>query len=316
MTKRVSIIGGSGFVGRAIARQAVQAGYQVTVACRHPERARALLVEGVRLVRADIATGTGLTEAVADADVVINLVGLLFERGHQTFDAAHARGAANLVEVCEREGVSRYLHMSALGADAASASRYARTKAAAEDVVLASSLEWTIFRPSIIYGAGDSFFNKFRRLSELGPVLPVIAGDTRFQPVWVEDVARAFVQAIENRHTIGKSYTLAGPERYTFKALLQMLMDLLGRKRLLLPVPMVAAKIMAFLMALLPTPLFTPDQLKLLAHDNVAEDDEPFPAIFGKAAYLKDVLPGFIEGPAARLQKLLDDSRTRYRQPR
>lgn len=314
MTKRVSIIGGSGFVGRAIVRQATQAGYKVTVACRHPERARALLVEGVRLVKADITTGVGLDEAVSGADVVINLVGLLFERGHQTFAAAHTEGASNILSACERAGVSRYLHMSALGADAGSPSSYARTKAAAEGTVRSSSFEWTIFRPSVIYGAGDSFFNKFKKLSALGPVLPVIAGETKFQPVWVEDVARAFVMAMDNRHTVGQVYELAGPQAYTFKELLAMLMDVLGRKRLLLPVPAFAAKIMAVFMSILPTPLLTLDQLKLLAHDNVVDGDESYPAIFGEAARVEAVLPGFIEGPATRLQKMLDDSRTRYRQ--
>lgn len=314
MTKKVSIIGGSGFVGRAIVRQATQAGYKVTVACRHPERARSLLVEGVRLVKADITSGAGLEEAVAGADVVINLVGLLFERGRQTFESAHAQGASRLLAACTSAGVTRYLHMSALGADINSPSSYARTKAEAEDAVHASSLEWTIFRPSVIYGCGDSFFNKFKKLSAVGPVLPVISGDTKFQPVWVEDVARAFVVAIDNRHTIGQAYELAGPQTYTFKELLQMLMQVLGRNRLLIPVPGFAARIMAIGMSALPTPLLTLDQLKLLEKDNVVDGGESFPAIFGEAARVEAVLPGFIEGPAARLQNLLDDSRTRYRQ--
>lgn len=316
MTRKVCIIGGSGFVGRAIVRQAVAAGMEVTIACRHPERARDLLVNGARMVKADVASGKGLDEAVTGSDCVINLVGLLFERGRYSFSASHVKGAENVINACKGAGVSRYVHMSALGAGNVPESSYATTKSEAENLVRQSGLSWTIFRPSIIYGAGDSFFNKFKAMSALLPVLPVIAGETRFQPVWVEDVARAFVSAIGNTNTTSQTYELAGPKQYTFHELLKMLMDQLGRCRLLLPVPGFAAKIMAFFMQLLPVPPLTPDQLKLLAHDNVASG-EPFPAIFGKAADLETVLPTYIrQGQAGRLQHHLDESRTRYRQLR
>ncbi|MCK5481969.1 MAG: complex I NDUFA9 subunit family protein, partial [Gammaproteobacteria bacterium] len=254
MSKQVCIIGGSGFVGRAIVRQAARAGHTVVVACRHPERARDILVEGVSLVKADVTTGRGLDEAIAGSDCVINLVGLLFERGRYSFDAAHVKGTENILEAIKRGSATQYLHMSALGAGKIPESRYARSKGEAETRVRQSGLSWTIFRPSVIFGEGDSFFNKFKAMSRFAPVLPVIAGETRFQPVWVEDVARVFVASIDNRHCFGKIYELAGPKSYSFMELMQLLMRYLGRNRLLLPIPGTAAKIMAAFMQLLPTP--------------------------------------------------------------
>lgn len=316
MSKQVCIIGGSGFVGRAVVRQALKAGHQVTVACRHPERARDLLVNGARLVKADVIDGRGLDEAVAGSDCVINLVGLLFERGRYSFDAAHVKGTENILQACKDAGISHYLHMSALGAGKVPQSRYSRTKGEAETRVRQSGLDWTIFRPSIIYGEGDSFFTMFKAMTRFAPVLPVIAGETRFQPVWVEDVARVFVESVGNHHVAGNAYALGGPKSYSFMELMQLLMKCLGRCRLLIPVPGFAAKIMAAFMQLLPTPPLTTDQLKLLQHDNVV-DGEAFPQMFGEAADLEAILPTYIcQGQAGRLQSHLDDSRTRYRQLR
>lgn len=314
MGQRVSIIGGSGFVGRAIARQAVAAGHQVTVACRHPARARDQLVKGVRLVRADVTDGYGLEDAVAGADVVINLVGLLFEKGRQNFAAAHSRGAAHVISACKKAGVGQLLHMSALGAGQVEASSYARTKAEAEALVRDSGLNFTIFRPSIIYGAGDAFFNKFKAMSATLPVLPLIAGETRFQPVWVEDVARAFVSSIGNRHVSGCSFDLAGPKQYSFRELLELMLKELGIKRTLIPVPGVAAFLMAAFTSVLPTPPITRDQLILLGRDNIVEGDEPFPAIFGKTAAVEEILPTYICGGRREIiQDDLSEMRSRHR---
>jgi len=157
MGKRVCIIGGSGFVGRAIMHEAVSRGHQVTVACRHPERVRSLLLSCKRLVRADVADGRGLDDAVQGADVVINLVGLLFEKGRYNFEAVHVHGAEHVLAACKKAGVGQYLHMSALGAGQIAGSRYSMSKGEAEDRVRQADIDWTIFRPSIIYGDGDSF---------------------------------------------------------------------------------------------------------------------------------------------------------------
>jgi len=313
MTQRVCIIGGSGFVGRSIVRQAIRAGHHVTVACRHPEKARALIVEGVRLVKADVSDGRGLDDAVANADCVINLVGLLFERGRYDFDTVHVHGTEHVLAACKRHHVKQYLHMSALGAGKVPASAYSRTKGAAEGYVRQSGLAWTLIRPSIIYGAGDSFFSKFKAMSAMMPVLPVIQAETRFQPIWVEDVARVFVQSIGNRHVHEQTYTLAGPKAYRFIELMELLMSVLQRKRLLLPVPYAAAKVLTMLSRLLPNPLLTADQLLLLQHDNVASG-EAFPSQFGQTAQLESILPSYITAnQIERLQGQLDYCRSHYR---
>jgi len=313
MPVNLCIIGGNGFVGRAIVCAARKKGHRVTVACRHPERARKLGVEGASLAKVDITDGRGLDEAMAGADCVINLVGLLFEKGRYTFEAAHVRGTENVVDACQRAGVKQYLHMSALGADAASESAYARTKAEAEDYVSTSkNLNWTIFRPSIIFGAEDNFFNQFKAMSALLPVMPVIEGNTRFQPVWVEDVARAFIQAIDNRLAFGQTFELGGPKAYTFQELLELLMRVLDRRRLLLPVPKPMAKLIATFGQFLPTPPLTPDQLILLGRDNVTQG-EAFPSLFGTPSNLEAILPGYIHGSrTARQQQSFDKYRRQY----
>jgi uncharacterized protein YbjT (DUF2867 family) len=312
MNTRICIIGGSGFVGRAIVRLAIEQGCAVTVACRHPERARDMLVRGVRLVRANVTDGRGLDEATRDADVVINLVGLMFEHGRQNFVAAHVHGTERVLAACANAGIRQYLHMSALGAGRIPASSYARTKGEAETRVRQSGLDWTIFRPSVIYGRNDSFFGRFRNISKRSPVVPVIAGGTRFQPVWVEDVARAFVMAVRNRHVSGRTFELGGPYAYALREIIAMLMTTLGRRRLLVPVPDAFAAIIALLGRLLPTPPLTRDQLILLKHDSII-DGEPFPSLFGAPAALEDILPGLVAADQpTRLQRRLDANRIRH----
>jgi len=313
MSKHICIIGGSGFVGRSIAQQAVARHYRVTIACRHPERARDMQVKGMRLVKADICSGRGLDEAIQGSDCVINLVGLLFERGAQNFAAAHVHGTEHLLAACERAGVQQYLHMSALGADLGSLSNYARSKAEAEQRVRQTQLAWTIMRPSIIYGEHDSFFNRFRSLYATAPVAPLIGAETRFQPVWVEDVARAFVASIGNRDVHGQIYELGGPETYSLRELIEMMLSELGWTRLLLPMPPFAAALMARFMQFLPTPPLTPDQLILLKQDNVLSGTA-FPAIFGKPAALTDMLPVMLKPDVATaLQQRLDHDRKQFR---
>ncbi len=313
--KKVCVIGGSGFVGRSIVRQALAAGHQVRVACRHPEKARALLVMGVTdLCKVDICDGKGLNDAVAGMDCVINLVGLLFERGRYTFDAAHVHGTRNVIKACEQAVTSRYIHMSALGSSNQSDSEYGRSKHAAETAVRESSLHWTVMRPSVIFGAEDDFFNKLELMSRFLPVFPVIAGNTRFQPVWVEDVARAFVASIENVAPVGQSYDLGGPTAYTFYALVGVLLAHKERARLCLPVPDGIAGIMASLLQFLPVPPLTPDQLAMLQSDNVVDGDMPFPACFGAPSSVETILPTYINGvQVKRLQQQFNINRKNYR---
>ncbi|MDX8383074.1 MAG: complex I NDUFA9 subunit family protein [Ghiorsea sp.] len=315
MAKRVCIIGGTGFVGRSIVRQALDAGHDVVVTTRHPARARHLLVQGTQIYKANICTGKGLAEAVQGCDVVINLVGLLFERGRNTFSAAHQQGAEHVIQACKDAKVTQLLHMSALfDAQSTQASAYAETKHAAEALVKQSGLDWTIFRPSLIFGAQDSFLMRFKALSSLGAVLPVIAGKTKFQPIWVEDVARAFVASIGNAQVSQSAYTLAGDKAYSFKALLELWMEALGRTRLFLPVPNLAASMLAVVSKAMPTPLLTADQLTLLQYDNIVSKGEAFPSIFGDTSSFESLLPCLATGgQAQQLQDTLDCARTRYR---
>ncbi len=313
MDKHICIVGGSGFVGRSIARQAIACGYRVSIACRHPERARDLLIKGIRFITADICSGRGLDQAVQDADCVINLVGLLFERGPQNFAAAHIHGTEHLLAACERAGRPQYLHMSALGAKLGSLSKYAHSKAEAEQRVRQSQLAWTIMRPSVIYGTHDAFFNRFRNLFACLPIAPLIAAEAYFQPVWVEDVARAFVASIGNRDVQGEIYELGGPDTYTLRELIEHMFSALGWSRRILPLPPFAASIMARGMEMLPTPPLTRDQLMLLKQDNVVSG-ESFPVMFGQTAALVDILPGIFKPDAAsQQQQRLDRDRKRFR---
>jgi len=313
MGQRVCIIGGSGFVGRSIVDQAIAAGHQVTVACRHPERARHLMVKGASLTAVDVTDGSGIEDAVNNQDVVIYLAGLLFEKGRQNFAAVHLNGVERVLEACKKADIKQYIHMSALGAGDVVESSYAATKGSAESLVRASGLNWTIFRPSIIYGAGDNFFNQFKAISTLLPIIPVISGSSKFQPVWVEDVARAFIQSIDNYHVAAQSYNLGGPKTYSLQVMLELLMKELNRTRLFIPVPGFAAKLMAMATSALPTPPITMDQLKLLTHDNTI-DGEGFPAQFGTAAALEHVLPAYIGNSQAEgLQQRMNGCRQHYR---
>ena len=314
MGKRICIIGGTGFVGRAIARQAVDAGHQVTVTSRHPERARDMLVKGIQVLKSDITTGKGIAQAVQGCDTVINLVGLLFPTSKNTFEAAHTSGAKLVIDTCKAEGVSQLLHMSALLSDDAIAhTQYGKTKHQAEELVRQSDLNWSIFRPSIIYGEHDSFLMRFKSLSAIGPILPIIAGDTKFQPVWVEDVARAFVQSIANPKVQQQTYTLAGNDIYTLKTMIDMWMKALGRNRTLVSMPHIAAKLLAAISKLLPVPIITNDQLKLLQYDNIVQG-EAFPSMFGSPSSFESLLPIIASGgQAEHIQHMLDQARTHYR---
>jgi uncharacterized protein YbjT (DUF2867 family) len=314
MSKRICIIGGAGFVGRTIARQAIEAGHQVTVTTRHPARARDLRVKGIQVMKADIVSGKGLSTAIQDKDCVINLVGLLFESGNNSFQGAHVDGTKHIIAACKAAGVPQLLHMGALlDNKSIENSEYARTKFEAAALVQSSDLEWSIFHPSIIFGSGDSFLTRFKGLSCAGSVLPVISGDTKFQPVWVEDVARAFVLSIGNQNAAKQSFTLAGDKVYTFKELLGLWMSALDRDRILLPVPSIVASILAIISKLLPTPIITTDQLELLKYDNVAQG-ESFPAQFGETTSFSSLLPALAcGGQATQLQQRLDKARTHYR---
>lgn len=272
----VTVFGGAGFIGTQIVQLLAQAGYRVRVAVRRPDLAghvRPLGTVGqVMPVQANIRNVDSVMRAIRGAKIVINLVGIGFERGKQRFDAVHTEGARIVAEAASRLGVERLVHMSALGADAQSASAYAVTKAKGEAAVLAAFPSAVIMRPSIAFGPGDGFFNQYGMLARLMPVLPVIGGKTKFQPIYVGDLAAAFVAAAEGAVKGGKAYELGGPDIATHKELVQRVLADTNRKNPLLPLPDGLARLAALPFALLPKPLITADQIELLQRDNVVSD--------------------------------------------
>jgi len=277
VNKLVTIFGGSGFIGRHVVRALAKRGYLIRVAVRRPDLAGYLQPLGrvgqIHAVQANLRYPASVEAAVRDADAVVNLVGVLFERGRQRFDSVHARGAETVAQAAATLGVP-LVHMSALGADENSPSLYARTKAAGEKMVLAVVPTATIMRPSIIFGPEDSFFNRFAAMARLSPVLPLIGGGmTRFQPVFAGDVSLAIAEAIDGKSKPGTIYELGGPETRSFKELMQYLLAVIERRRLLLPVPFPLAKLMASFTGLLPKPPLTTDQVNLLKRDNVVSEE-------------------------------------------
>jgi uncharacterized protein YbjT (DUF2867 family) len=271
----VTVFGGSGFIGRYVVRNLAQAGWQVRVAVRRPDEALFLKTAGdvgqVTPVAANIRDEKSVAAAVAGADAVINLVGILYEGGRQKFDAVQGAGAKRLAMASRAAGAKRFIQLSAIGADAHSASGYARSKADGERGVAASFPGATILRPSIVFGPEDDFFNRFAKMAMISPALPLIGGgQTKFQPVYVGDVAAAVVTALGDPATAGKTYELAGPRVYTFRELLQLMLREIGRSRALIPLPFALATLKATFLQLLPVPPLTVDQVRLLKHDNVA----------------------------------------------
>jgi NADH dehydrogenase len=269
----ITVFGGSGFLGRHVVRALCKQGYRVRVAVRRPDLAGFLQPLGrvgqIHAVQANLRYPGSVEAAARDADVVINLVGILFERGRQRFDAVQAFGAEAVALAASAYG-ARLVHVSALGADEDSPSAYARAKAKGEKLVLAAMPGATILRPSIVFGPEDDFFNRFASIARLSPALPLVGGGhTRFQPVFAGDVAAAVTTAVQGRSKGGTIYELGGPEVKSFKELMQYVLATIERKRLLLPLPFPLATFQSYFLQLLPKPLLTPDQVELLKRDNV-----------------------------------------------
>ena len=272
----VTVYGGSGFLGRHVVRALAKRHYRIRVAVRRPELAGYLQPLGrvgqIHAVQANLRHAPSVEAAARDAQVVINLVGILFERGRQRFDSVHAYGAEQVALAANAHG-ARMIQVSAIGADENSASSYARSKAKAEQMVLAAQTSAVLMRPSIMFGPEDDFFNRFASLARLSPALPLIGGGlTRFQPVFVGDVATAIADAVDGTVRAGAAYELGGPEVRTFKELMQFVLATIERKRLLMPIPFFVARMQAMFLQYLPTPLLTPDQVELLRTDNIVSD--------------------------------------------
>ncbi len=283
MAKLAVVFGGSGFLGRNVVRELARRGWRVRVAVRRPHHAQFLRTMGhvgqIQLLQTNIRYRDGVAEALRGADAAINLVGVLHQSGAQSFLAVHALAAGAIAELAAQAGTDRLVHVSAIGAEEASRSRYARTKAEGERLVRAAFPAATIMRPSIIFGPEDSFFNRFAAM--LAPVpsfapVPILLGGgaAKFQPVYVDDVADAIARALDDPASAGKTYELGGPRIYSFKELLRLLLETIGRKRLLAPVPFVIAPVMGLIgetLGALPffSPPITRDQIRQLKRDNV-----------------------------------------------
>lgn len=303
--KLVTVFGGSGFVGTQIVQLLAKRGYRIRVAVRRPDLAGHVKMYGsvgqVQPIQANIRNRASVARAVAGADIVINLVGIGFQRGAQKFRAVHVEGAANIAMAAAEAGVARLVHMSALGVDsAAKVSTYAATKLAGEEAVLKAFPEAVIMRPSIIFGQGDTFFNRMAGLARLFPVLPLIGGNTRFQPVYVGDVAEAFVMAAEGAVKPGRIYELGGPQVQTQRELVELIQREAQRNRPLLPLPAGLAKLVAAILSILPfKPLLTSDQVDLLGVDNVVSeaairDKRGFAAFSIAPTAMDTILPAYL----------------------
>jgi len=273
----VTVFGGSGFLGRNVVRALCKRDYRIRVAVRRPELAGHLQPLGkvgqIHAVQSNLRYPASVEAAMRDSHVAINLVGILTEAGAQTFDAVQSAGADTVAKAAVAVS-ARVVHVSAIGADANSPSRYARAKAAGEKAVLSAAPTATILRPSVVFGPEDQFTNRFAALARMSPMLPLIGGGmTRLQPVYVGDVATAVAEAVDGRTQSGATYELGGPEILTMRQIMEIILSTIDRQRMLVSLPFGLAKLKAMFLRFAPGPLkLTPDQVELLRSDNVLSD--------------------------------------------
>jgi uncharacterized protein YbjT (DUF2867 family) len=272
--RRTAVLGGSGFIGRYVVKRLAARGEVIAVGCRNAEAAKHLKPLGdvgqIAPLNVRIGDETLLPAFLVGNDSLVNCVGILREAGGQTFELVHHTGPARLARFAREAGVDRFVHISAIGADPRSSSAYARTKAAGEQAVRDAFPTVTILRPSVVFGPEDQFFNRFATMAMFSPVLPLIGGgETRFQPVYVGDVADAVVTCLADPATAGRTYELGGPKIYTFREVLELVLHEIRRKRRFVDLPFGLAAVQARLMSILPSPPLTPDQVELLKSDNI-----------------------------------------------
>ena len=303
MQNLVTVFGGSGFIGTQAVRQLAKAGWRLRVAVRNPNLAYSMRLHGdvgqIDVVQANIRNPASVRRALEGATAALNLVGVLYETGRQGFQAIHAMGARTVAEAARQEGVTRLVQMSALGADPASGSKYARTKAEGEAAAREVYPDAVIVRPSIVFGPDDHFFNRFAAMATISPALPLIGGGkTRFQPVFVGDVGKALALAATMAEAAGATYELGGPAIFTFRELMELMLKEIQRQRLLLPLPFALARPLGSLgdlvAGLVPPPVTT-DQVELLKADNVASGQHPgLPELGLTPTTLEAVLPTYL----------------------
>lgn len=301
----VTVFGGSGFLGKHVVRALVKDGWRVRVPVRSPHTAQELKVIGnvgqVQLMQANIRFPKSVERAIEGSDAVINLVALLFESGKQSFEAVHVRGAETLAAAAKVNNIRNFVQVSAIGADVEAASDYARTKGEAEAIIRAAIPSADILRPSVLFGPKDDFFNRFASMAQLMPALPLLGGgETKMQPAYVGDVAQAIAKCA-GQGSSGKTYELGGPQSYSFKELMQFMLETIDKKRFLAPVPWFAANMMGFMgeisgYAPFVKPFLTRDQVKNLQVDNVVADDAlGFSELGIKLETVEAIVPTYLE---------------------
>ena len=276
--KTVCIIGGSGFIGRALVEKLARAGARITVLTRNAVRSKNLKPVGdvgqITVMSGDALLDDDLVRAIQSADYIVNLVGIFHPSGKQNFENAQAELPQRIAQIAEQAEVTKIVQISAIGADLNAASAYYRTKAEGERGLLRQAPNSTILRPSIVFGPGDGFFDRFARMAMIAPALPLLAGgNTKFQPVFVGDVAESIIYCLSNSQTDGQIYELGGPSIYSFKELLVYTLSAIGKKRALIPVPILAMQVPAAMASILPNPPITRDQLRMLDTDNIVNEN-------------------------------------------
>jgi NADH dehydrogenase len=300
----VTVFGGSGFLGRHVVRALAKAGWRIRVAVRRPNSAYFLVPMGVvgqiQPFRCNVRDADQVAAALAGADAAVNLAGILYQKGAQSFNAIHVEAAETVARAAAEAHVKTLVHVSAIGADAESKCRYNATKGEGEAAVRRAFPDAVILRPSLLFGPEDSFFNKFAWLARLVPALPLVGGGkTKFQPVFVGDAAAAVQRAVEDPSARGKTFELGGPTVYSFKELMQIMLHVIGRRRLLVPLPFLLASVKAFFLQTTKfvgiAPLLTPDQVEMLKTDNVVGAGAQSLSALGIAPVaLEAVIPSYL----------------------
>lgn len=298
--RTVLVVGGSGFVGRYVVNRLVNADCRVVVPTRRRDNARHLfLVPTVDVVEADVNDAASLAQLAKGASAIVNLVGILNETGSRTFTKVHVELARNVIAACRSAGVTRLVQMSALNADPAGPSKYLRSKGEAEAAVAASGLDWTIFRPSVIFGREDSFLNLFAKIVRHVPVVALASAGTKFQPVFVGDVAHCFAHAVVDDATIGQKYSLCGPDVYTLRELVRYVGEVTDAERPIIALGAALGKLQAFTLEMLPGTLMSRDNLASMEKDSVCGCE--FPAVFGiTPTAIEAIAPAYLAPAAAR----------------
>jgi uncharacterized protein YbjT (DUF2867 family) len=299
--RRTAVLGGSGFIGRYVVQRLAARGDVIAVGCRRAEGAKFLMPQGnvgqIAALNLAIDDERVLPAFLAGNAALVNCVGILSESGPQSFERVHHTGPARLARLAREAGIERFVHISAIGADPRSPSAYARTKAAGEAAVRDAFPTVTVLRASVVFGPEDQFFNRFAAMAMISPALPLIGrGETRFQPVYVGDVAAAVLKCLDDPATAGRTYELGGPKIYSFRELVELLLSELRRKRVLVNLPFGLAAIQARLMSILPNPPLTADQVELLKRDNIVSSGAMTLAALGIApTAAESILPTYLD---------------------